>query len=146
MRIQCLSGYFKFYPESESEIARFQKLFGALAREGEFYTFAALAGAPRYSLFAQPYMLLPAVATFEGDPSEVMDANEFVYNLTLGLVVPKLAILSTVLRLKESNYYYVGDGLIQPGSFDAFARRAMSYECWFDWSSQTFRYTLVNYE
>src|SRR4051812_4712842 len=94
MRVLCRHGHFAFYPRKASDINQFSQSFGVtLKREEDYYTFPRLQGAPKYSLLGKLYVNLPALATYEGMPWEVMKANDFVYNVQLGLLVPKLAVI-----------------------------------------------------
>lgn len=132
MRILCRHGHIAFYQSYAGEIARFMEFFGVeLIREGEFYTFLKLAGAPKYSIAGMPYLGLPAKVTFEGEPWEILKANGYVYQIATGLIVPKESILYTFTP-EQTGYYYLWDGpLIQPGAW-AEGNQVLSWDAMYD--------------
>ena len=128
MRVLCRSGHFAFYPRNASDLAQFSNYFDVtLKRERDYYTFEGLYGAESYSLTLKPYLNLPALETFEGDPWDVMKENGFVYSLALGIIVPKLAIISIVEVPLVGFYFRAGGSLLQPGSRTLTGDLIMSY-------------------
>lgn len=128
MRVLCRHGHFAFYPRTAADISKFSNFFDVtLKRERDYYTFSGLYGAKNYSLALKPYLNLPALKTYEGEPWEVMKENNFVYSLTLGLIVPKLAIISLVELPLIGFYYRAGGSLLQPGSRTKLGRQILSY-------------------
>lgn len=129
MRVLCRHGHFAFYPRKSSDLNRFAQSFGVdLVREEDYYTFKGLAGAPDYSLALKPYMnLLPAIKTYAGKPWEVMRENGFVFNVALGLVVPKLSIIG-LADINQVGFYFVTNvPLLQPGVRTILGRQILSY-------------------
>jgi hypothetical protein len=128
MRVLCRHGHFSFYPRQSGDINRFAQSFGVtLKREEDYYTFERLQGAPKYSLLGKLYINLPALTTFEGNPWDVMRENNFVYNVQLGLIVPKLSVLGLV-ELTQSGYFFMANvPLLQPGVRTILGRQIMSY-------------------
>jgi len=133
MRVVCRHGHFAFYPKNSTDVGRFTNYYDVeLVRDGNFYTFPFLKDAPRYSLVLKPYLGLPATTTFEGrDASEVFRENGFVYNIELGIVVPKLSI-TTVISPPQAGYFFLGQSpLIQPGSRTITGQQVLSYDAEF---------------
>lgn len=109
-------------------MSRFSNYFDVtLKRERDYYTFDGLYGADSYSLLGKPFLNLPAIKTFEGLPWEVMKENDFVYNLTLGLIVPKLSVIGIVDLPLVGFFYRAGGSLIQPGTRTLLGRQILSY-------------------
>jgi hypothetical protein len=133
MRLLCRSGHFAFYPRYAEDLEYMRLKFDVeLVSDQDFYTFAALKDAPRYSLVAAPYINLPATKTFEGrGPWDVMRENGFTYSLAAKMLVPKEVILS-VIEIPRARMYGVKQGLIQPGSLLSNGFRVMSYDAEFD--------------
>lgn len=128
MRVLCRHGHFAFYPRKSSDIGRFSETYGLdLERQDDFYTFPKLVDAPKYSLTGKPYINLPALSTFEGDPWDVMAENDFVYHIGFETIVPKLTIVS-IIELTPVGLYFMFDGtLIQPGSRTLTGQQILSY-------------------
>ncbi len=129
MRVLCRHGHFAFYPRRAGDIYQFAQAFDVeLEREEDYYTFSGLIGAPKYSLTLKPYLnLLPATTTFEGNPWDVMRENGFVYNVALGLIVPKLTVLGLVELTQKSTFYVANVPLLQPGARTMLGRQILSY-------------------
>lgn len=146
MRVLCRHGHFAFYQAYSGEVAEFTNYFGlTLERDGEFYTFPLLAGAPDYSLAGKAYLGLAAVKTFEGIPWEVLKENGFVYNIATGKIVPKLSIIAQTSPVL-SGYYFISDSkLIQPGSRDKLGNQILSYDAEFVFEYQQLRVTEFSY-
>lgn len=116
MRVLCRHGHFAFYPRTPSDINRFTQSFATeLEREEDYYTFSGLVGAPKYSLVGAPYLGLPAFQTYEGMPWDVMKANEFVYSIQLGILVPKISILGSADLVQKGFFFVANVPLLQPG-------------------------------
>lgn len=147
MRVLCRSGHFAFYPRTASDIARFSNYFSVtLKRERDYYTFKGLYGAEDYSLLGKPYLNLPALATYEGEPWEIMRENDFVYSLDLGIIVPKLSILSIVDTPLVGYYYRAGGSIIQPGSRTLLGQQILSYSGEFIDEGSSLRISEFSYE
>lgn len=146
MRIRCLHGYFIFDELKAGQISQFMSLFGfAISAVDNYYTFDFLKAAPEYSITAKPYLGVPAVATFEGSPWEIMRANGLVYDFDLDLVKPILAV-TTLFQIETAANYFVSDGLILPGSVTADGSRVRDYSAWLSFDSMKFKYSEVSYE
>jgi hypothetical protein len=128
MRVLCRSGHFAFYPRKTSDISRFSNYFDlTLERERDYFTFSRLREAPKYSIVGKPFLNLPAIKTFSGLPWEVMKANNFVYHIATGLIVPKNSILG-VIDLKQVGYYFLAESaLVQPGMRIRTGQQILSY-------------------
>lgn len=146
MRVLCRHGHFAFYPKEAKDVYRYASYFDQeLERDGDFYTFAPLAGLERYSLAAKFFGNLPAITTYEGrGPWDVMRENGFVYDLKTKLIVPKLAILSASQPIKGDGYYLSDSPLLQPGSRNQIGQQILSYDAEFVQGS--FQLKIVGFE
>ncbi len=130
MRVLVRHGHFAFFPKTAKEVAKFASYFDQdLVRVDDYYTFESLAELPRYSIMIKPFGNLPAITTYEGrGPWEVMRENDFVYNVGLKLLVPKLAVVGMVTLLRSDAYMICPTPLYQPGMRDASGRQILSYD------------------
>ncbi len=145
MRVLCRHGHFAFYPREAGDINRYARHYGQeLVRDGDFYTFPRLQGAPKYSLQGKPYLTVPAVKTFEGEPWEVMKENGWVYLIAADIIVPKATIVGKA-PLSETVFYFLAQNiLVQPGSFLANGEKAMSYDG--EFSQKTFQLRITGFD
>lgn len=147
MRVTCRHGHYAFFPRDSSEIGAFSNLFAEeLARVEDYYTFSFLKDAEKYSLEAKPYLGLPALVTFEGNPWDVMRENGFVYSVGLKLLVPKETITSTVGVSRVGYYSIVDRPLIQAGARNASGQQILSFDGEFTLSSRQLKLTEFSYE
>lgn len=148
MRVLCRHGHFAFFPKRAKDVARYARFFDQdLVREGDYYTFEALAELPRYSIAGKIFGNLPALETYEGRaPWEVMRENDFVYSLQLGLLVPKLAIVSIVQLPRSDTYFISPTPLFQPGVRDTSGQQILSYDAEFIQDSFQLKIIEVAYE
>jgi len=118
MRVLCRHGHFAFFPRDGEDLARFTQYYDVtLEPDGDFYTFPALVGAPRWSIAGATYLNLVAVATFEGrGPWDVLRENQFVYSLETGLLVPAASITTSTELVRTNFNFHARTNLIQPGS------------------------------
>lgn len=129
MRVLCRHGHFAFYPRNAGEVARFTQYFGIqLESVEDFYTFPLLVDAPKFSLVGLPYLAVPALETFEGEPWEVMRANGFVYDVKKETLVRKETVLIQIAPPLLSFYYLAQTPLIQPGSRNSIGRQVLSFD------------------
>lgn len=146
MRIRCLHGYFIFQELKAGQVSEFINLFGfSLSAKDDYFTFDFLLGAPDYSLILKPYLGVPATATFEGRPWEVMRENGLIYDFDLNIVKPILSV-TQFFQIETAANYFISNGLILPGSVTADGSRVKDYSAWFSFSNSTFRYSEVSYE
>jgi hypothetical protein len=126
------------------EISDFISLFGFdLVSEKDYYTFSTLQDAPRYSIAGGLYLGAPAIVTYEGEPWEVMEANSLVYDYDEDKVISILTV-TDILKLKETNRYFIADGMILPGSLTEDGSRVTDYSAFYD--SNKFEYSEVTFE
>ncbi len=145
MKIQCKHGFFLFEEEFVGEAGRFMTALSVeLESYGDYFTFPYLVDAKDYSLVGSNYLNLPAIATYEGEPWEVMRENGFVYSLLTNILIPIDSVMNFV-ALNIGDFYYSSEGLIQPGSFMQNSQKVSSYTAWFDWKSGAFRYSEVKF-
>jgi hypothetical protein len=128
MRVLCRHGHFAFYPRGASDIYRFAQSFDVeLEREEDYFTFPTLKGAESYSLAGKPYLGIPALETFEGKPWDVMKENGLVYDVQLGIVVPKTTIVGIADITQKGFFYVCNVPLLQPGARTILGRQILSY-------------------
>ncbi len=133
MRVVCRHGHFAFYPRNASDIQRFSHAFEeTLEREEDYFTFSNLAGAKNYSLLGKSYLNTTAVKTFQGTPWRVMKENNLVYNVQLGLLVPKLSIVGVVDLTQKGFFFVCNVPLLQPGARTILGNQILSYSGEFD--------------
>jgi hypothetical protein len=145
MKIECLHGYFLFEETRAGQISDFMSLFGLeITKVGNRFTFQDLADAPRFSIEGSTYLGAPAVATFEGEPWEVMRANNLVYDFTQGVVVP-ISSITQAARLNAAGNYFVSTGMILPGSITEDGSRVTDYAAFYVSDRVNFKYSEVTY-
>ena len=146
MRVKCRHGFFIFEETRVGQVSDFMSLTGLkLVPWRDEYTFETLADAPEYSLTGKDLLGIPAVATFEGQPWEVFEANGFVYDFVQDLVVPIASIIQTT-RVQRAGNRFISPGLILPGSLTD-EGRVKDYAAWFsrDRSPLSWIFTEVGY-
>lgn len=147
MRVLCRHGHFCFSPRGPEDLARFQIFLGVtLVAVDDYYTFPTLALAERYSMLGHPYVNLPALKTCERrEPWQVMRENGFVYHLPTGLLIPAAAVINLV-ELAESQYYYMQQSILQPGSRILTGQQVLGYDGHYDFDACQLRILEVSYE
>lgn len=141
MKIECIHGYFRFSEWRAGEVSDFVSRYGIpIVRERDHFTFEGLAGAPDYSLPGGDFLGCPTTEAFEGEPWEVMRANELVFDFNSGEVVPIATILQTA-KIQASGKFYVSSGMILPGSLTDEGKRVTDYAAFFE--NLSFRYSEV---
>lgn len=143
MIVKCRHGYFIFEETRPGQISDFVSRYGiSVVPSRDHWTFSFLKDAPKYSIIGNPYLGFVATSTIEGDPWEVMRANNIVYDFTLGIMVLKTSVTRQV-RLSNTSRYYLSSGLIVPGSLSENGLRVEDYDCHFS-NRSVFKYTEVN--
>lgn len=143
MRISCSHGFFVFKEGKAGDIGRFADYFGfVMARYGEYFTFKSLELAKNYSIAGGSYLGAVATVTHEGEPGEVMRANDLVYDYSRDLVVPISTVTNTV-KPKKGEFYFFSNGLILPGSITDDGQRVRDYSAWYSFDKKIFRYSEV---
>jgi hypothetical protein len=145
MKINCRHGFFLFEERSPGDISRFQNIFDGLpliVRSGGLFTFEFLSSAPTHAVGGGTYLGAPAAVSFEGEPSEVMRANDLVYNFVTDTVVP-IATITAKLDLAEATNYFLSPGLILPGTVRDDGLRVTDYAAWYLFDSGKFKYSEV---
>lgn len=145
MRVRCIHGYFIFEETRVGQISDFMSYFGlTLFPKDNYYTFEKLLEAPKYSLIGKPILGVNAIHTFEGEPWEVFEANELIYDFTLDLMRPISSVTqNTVVKLAGNRFY--SPGLILPGSLNSEGQRVRDYVAWFSRDRLTWLYSEVSY-
>jgi len=149
VRIDCLHGYFTFHETRVGEASRMRSIFkieltqlADLFQSG-IYTFKGLEAAPNYSIEGGQYMGNDAIKTIEGKPWQVFESNGLVYDFTQKRVLPASEV-SVNVKIQQSGYYYISNGLIIPGS-RADQGQVLDYTAWVVWETFSFRYSWVRY-
>lgn len=141
MKIECVHGYFKFEEKKAGEISDFMNRYGLeIARAGDHFTFADLVDAPDFSLPGGEFLGAATTEAFEGNPWDVMRANDLVYDFSSGRVVPIATILRS-LNVSAAGKYYVASGMIVPGSVTEDGSRVRDYAAFFE--NLQFRYSEI---
>ncbi len=130
MNVLCRHGHFAFFPRIIGEASRIGLRLGTpLERDGDFYTFSALKGLPRYSVKGKTYGGLVATETYEGrGPWDVMRENGWVYSLSTKKLVLKASISISIQPMRRPYSYVAETPLLQPGSMLPTGNRILSYE------------------
>lgn len=146
MKLRVLHGYFIFTETKVGQVSDFISLTKIpIVPKGEFYTLEALEDMPEYSITGKLLLgAVPAIETFEGKPWEVMEANEMVFDLTLGILRPILSIVN-VVAISQAGNRFISNGLIQPGSITADGDRVKDYSAWFSRDTLRWTYSEVTY-
>lgn len=145
MRVRCLHGYFIFQEMRQGQISDFISLTGMkLISIDDFFTFKALENAPDYSIKTKLIIDSPAIVNFAGEPWEVFEANQLVYDFTKDLIVP-ISSITRIVKIDTGNNHYISSGLILPGSVKEDGKRVKDYAAWFSRDTLTWKYTEVGY-
>lgn len=143
MRIECIHGYFKFFETAAGQISRFTSLYGLeLERSGDHFTFSDLVDAPTYSLLGGTFLGMPTIATFSGDPWEVMEENRLVYDFSVGIVRPLDSIVQLAL-IKQTGHSFVTSGMLLPGSLTDAGKRVKDYSAHWIQDRENFKYSEI---
>lgn len=118
MRIICEKGFYKFFPQNISEIARFQNKSGIILVECEdYFTFPTLAALPNYSFTGQPYSgLFLGLKNYAGKREKVMAENGYTFYLKTQTLILKAAVFDKA-KFFESLFIF-SDSLPQAYSYD----------------------------
>lgn len=102
MKIICINGFYKFYPENIGDVKRFQIKYGvSLVQCENYFTFETLAKLPNYSFIGHPYSgSIVGLANYAGNRQEVMTANGLSWRLDL----KRLILTSSYSGFKKMNY------------------------------------------
>lgn len=149
MKIRCLHGYFIFEETKVAQASDFMRFTGCeIVPKGQHFTFADLEDAPEFSIIGKPIEIglapLPATADFSGEPWEVFEANQMVYNFSTGLLQPILSV-TQIVSVDDGGNRFVSPGLILPGSLTVGGKRVKDYAAWFSRDTQRFLYSEVSY-
>ncbi len=143
MRIECIHGYFKLYERDPGDFSRFMSTFDVeISRSDDHFTFDGLLDAPDYSLPGGTFLDAPTTEVFEGNPWDVMRANELVYDFITGLVVP-IATVTKRAALTSSGKFFMANGMLMPGSIRDDGSRVTDYSAHFSFYMLTFQYSEV---
>jgi len=145
MQVVCLHGYFQFREERLGEVAKFNTLYEQdLVSRGDYFTFELLATAKNYSLLAGLYSGVVASKTYAGEPWEVMEQNQLVYDFNLKTLLPLVSVTNKIDPLPLYNGF-TARGLILPGSINKTWMRVKSYKVRFNLDDLIFNYSELTY-
>lgn len=145
MRVKCLHGFFIFEETKVGQVSDFMSLTGlSLVPWRNAYTFEDLQDAPDISLAGAQVLDAVATANFAGEPWEIFEVNELVYDFTRRLVVPIATITQSVVIQLAGNRY-LSNGLILPGSLTDDGDRVKDYSAWFSRDTLRWLYSEVEY-
>lgn len=145
MRLKCIHGFYMFFETRVGQIADYMGYSGFdLVPMRDFYTFDLLSRAPKHSLAGKDLLGINAVETFEGEPWEVFEANEFVFDIVSGELVPINSIFS-IFKISESGNLYTSSGLLRAGSLNTRSERISGFDGWFSRDRMTWLYSEVTY-
>lgn len=111
---------------------------------GTYFTFADLENVPRYTIAGGELLTVPATKTFEGEPWEVFEENEIVYDFNRGLLVP-ITSVTQLITVKKAGNRFVSSGLILPGSVTEDGDRVKDYSAWYSRDTLRFLYSEVTF-
>jgi hypothetical protein len=113
MKIECINGYYKFYPTTAMQITLLETLYGvSLVKTGGFYTFEALSVINDYSVKNTAGNGFKFNATYAGLPQDVLLAN----NLTIDLQTLKIVLASQIVsqaQITRDNLRFASKYLLQ---------------------------------
>lgn len=145
MKARCLHGYFIFEETKPGQVSDWASYSGlSLVPRGPYFTFEALAEAPRYSIQGAPLLNLTATKTFEGEPWEVLEANGFVFDFSTNLLKPLLSVTQLV-QIKTAGHKFISRGLILPGSLTDGGERVKDYAAHYSKETLRWLYSEVSY-
>lgn len=145
MKVKCLHGFFIFEETQAGQVSDYLSLTGfPLVPWRSCFTFDTLATLKDYALQGVLYGDLPAVKTYEGEPWEIFEANNFVFNFALGLIVP-IATITLSVKIELAGNYYISSGLILPGSVVSNGKRVKNYSGFYSRDTQRWVYSEVDY-
>lgn len=122
MKIKCINGFYKFYPENPVDLTRFQLMTGySLVEFEDGYTFQELADFNNYTLYGE------YSKTVCYNPSEVFRQNGLSFNLETMSIVSRATINKNLVLYKRYKGIYQYVGLPQAyGKFGAYVLTGFS--------------------
>ena len=145
MKLDCIHGYFLLRETKPGQVSSYMSLTGLkFVAKDDYYTFEKLLDAPVYSIKGSPYLLTPAIKTFEGKPWEVFEENAIVYDFSTGLLRPIMTV-TQMTKVQLAGNLLSSPGLILPGSITDDGKRVKGYSAWYSRSRMRWVYTAVYY-
>ena len=116
MKIRCISGYYKFYPEDSLDLVRLKEVFNIeLVPYEDYYTFEALRDMKPYSITGYLLGLGIGKFHFSGTKPEVLAKNLLVYNMALKNITEMLLSVRVYSVPKDRGDFYLFDTIPQAG-------------------------------
>lgn len=137
MRIVCLKGFYKLYPNTSSELNIAEKIFNQGLFRGadadkDYYTFEPLTKVKSYSLAGATGIGGEIYKkTYSGSLWEVLSINELTLNLKTGLITDINTITDTE-RLKASQTRFSANRLLQAFARTADGKQIKTFGAFFD--------------
>lgn len=147
MKLKCYHGFFIFEETRVGQISDFIRFTGLkISPREDYFTFDKLLSVQCYSIKGQTVSgSPPALKTFSGNPWEVFEANQLVYNFNTDQIVSKSSIVQKT-RINASGNKYVSPGLILPGSTDQNGKKILGYSAFYSRDRQSWYYSEVSFE
>lgn len=149
MKIKCKHGFYIFEETNPAQMSDFMRYSDLeIVPRGTIFTFKDLELAPEFSIIGKPIEIgsspLPAVADFAGEPWEVLEANQMVYDFTTGLLRP-IDSITRIVSIDDGSNRFIAQGLILSGSLTVEGKRVKDYAAHFSRTTQRFLYSEVTY-
>lgn len=127
MRIKCLHGFFIFDEFKTGQASKFMSQTGLkLVPWRGAYTFETIEPAPNFSIKGKDLFGNTATKNYAGEPWEIFEQNNLVYNFNTDAVV-LISSITQKIDLKLAGDHYISPGLILPGSITSNGDRIKSY-------------------
>lgn len=143
MRVDCLNGYYRFYPENVGDLRVWAQWYTPLVRRDNYYTFEPLAEFKDYAFQGRLANGVLLTKNYAGEPWEVMKANNLTYNIASNKITNKNLI---------TDFLEVDDGLIinspilpQAYSIVGFVNRLESFTGYWDSRFNVFKLERLEY-
>lgn len=146
IKINCINGYFQLRETSPGEINKFIQNYGFdLVLLKDYFTFSFLNNAPEFSIQGGEYLGVVCSKTYSGEPWDIMKENNIIYDF----IDNKAKLLNQVIKsvtIVRSSLYYVINGLVMPGSLTDEGSLIRTYEAWYDFKTNRFKYGRIDFE
>ncbi|MDR3112939.1 MAG: hypothetical protein LBU09_01005 [Endomicrobium sp.] len=139
MKIECINGYYKFYPTTAMQITLIETLYGvSMAKIEDFFTFEELTAIKGYSIKNTAGNSFKFNATFAGLPQDVLKANKLALNLS------ELKITSIETITEKAVFVYDRLRIASRGLLQAYAildgKRIEGFSAYYDFNKSFYEY------
>lgn len=116
MKVSCINGFYKFWPDNSLDIVRAKEVFGIdLVACEDFYTFIALRDMKNYSVLGYPIGLGIGKKNYAGEKWQVLKENLLVYNLIIKNITELALSLKVYNVPQDPGRYFAFTGIPQAG-------------------------------